>query len=230
VLELNDIHTYYGDSYILQGITMEVKPEVIVSILGRNGMGKTTLIRSVIGFNHPKKGTIIYDGVDITHMKPNHIAEQRVSLVPQGRQIFTSLNVEENLKIGFSGVKGEWNLERVFQLFPSLKARRKQMGGSLSGGEQQMLAISRSLMTNPSLLLMDEPTEGLSPIMVQSVGKVIRSLHAGGISILFVEQKLGFAMKYSDYIHIINKGKIVCSLSPSELEENQEVRGRYLGV
>jgi branched-chain amino acid transport system ATP-binding protein len=230
VLELNDIHTYYGDSYILQGITMEVKPEVIVSILGRNGMGKTTLIRSVIGFNHPKKGTIIYDGVDITHMKPNHIAEQRVSLVPQGRQIFTSLNVEENLKIGFSGVKGEWNLERVFQLFPSLKARRKQMGGSLSGGEQQMLAISRSLMTNPSLLLMDEPTEGLSPIMVQSVGNVIRSLHAGGISILFVEQKLGFAMKYSDYIHIINKGKIVCSLSPSELEENQEVRGRYLGV
>jgi branched-chain amino acid transport system ATP-binding protein len=230
VLELKDIHTYYGDSYILQGITMEVKPDIIVSILGRNGMGKTTLIRSVIGFNHPKKGTIIYDNVDITHMKPNHIADQKISLVPQGRQIFTSLTVEENLKIGFSGIKGGWDLERIFQLFPSLKSRRKQMGGSLSGGEQQMLAIGRSLMTNPSLLLMDEPTEGLSPIMVQAVGKVVRNLHGGGISILFVEQKLGFALKNSDYIHILNKGRIVYSLPPAELEENQEIRSRYLGV
>ena len=230
MLQIQDIHTYYGESYILQGIDMEVKPERIVAILGRNGMGKTTLMRSVIGFNHPRRGAIIYNGIDISHMKPYLIAVQGISLVPQGRLIFTSLTVDENLKVAYSGRGARWSFEKVYELFPALSNRKKQMGGSLSGGEQQMLAIGRSLMTGPSLLLLDEPTEGLSPLLVQIVGKVVRELHDRGISILLVEQKLGFALKYSDYIHIISKGRIVRSLSPGELAENQAIRSQYLGV
>ena len=230
MLQIKDIHTYYGDSYILQGMDMEVKPERIIAILGRNGMGKTTLMRSVIGFNHPRRGAIIYNDVDITHLEPYLISAQGISLVPQGRQIFTSLTVDENLKVAFSEKNNKWDIEKVYERFPALGKRKKQMGGSLSGGEQQMLAIGRSLMTGPSLLLLDEPTEGLSPLLVQIVGKVVRELHDGGISILLVEQKLGFALKYSDLIHIISKGRIVCSLSPAELVENQAIRSQYLGV
>ncbi len=230
MLQIKDIHTYYGDSYILQGIDMEVQPDRIAAILGRNGMGKTTLMRSVIGFNHPRKGAIIYNHTDITQMKPYLIVDQGISLVPQGRLIFTSLTVDENLRVAYSGRSGRWTLDKVYELFPALGKRKKQMGGSLSGGEQQMLAIGRSLMTGPSLLLLDEPTEGLSPILVQLVGKTVRELHNNGISILLVEQKLGFALKYADYIHIISKGRIVCSVSPAELGENQAIRGQYLGV
>lgn len=230
MLQIKDIHTYYGESYILQGIDMEVRPERIVSILGRNGMGKTTLMRSVIGFNHPRRGAIIYNQTDITQMKPYLIVTQGISLVPQGRQIFPSLSVDENLRVAYSGRSDRWSLEKVYALFPALANRKKQMGGSLSGGEQQMLAIGRSLMTGPSLLLLDEPTEGLSPLLVQLVGKTVRELHGNGISILLVEQKLGFALKYADYIHIINKGRFVCSLSPAELVENQAIRSQYLGV
>ncbi len=230
MLEIKDIHTYYGDSYILQGIDMEVGPDRIVAILGRNGMGKTTLMRSVIGFNHPRRGAIRYRQTDISRMKPYLIVAQGISLVPQGRQIFPSLTVDENLRVAESGKGDRWNLQRVYDLFPALSARKKQMGGSLSGGEQQMLAIGRSLMTSPSLLLLDEPTEGLSPLLVHLVGRTVRDLHHGGISILLVEQKLGFALKYSDYIHIINKGRIVSSLSPAELGRDQTVRTQYLGV
>ena len=230
MLQIKDIHTYYGESYILQGIDMEVCPDRIIAILGRNGMGKTTLMRSVIGFNHPRRGAIIYNQTDITQMKPYLIVNQGISLVPQGRQIFPSLSVDENLRVAYSGRNNRWSLEKIYALFPALASRKKQMGGSLSGGEQQMLAIGRSLMTGPTLLLLDEPTEGLSPLLVQVVGKTVRELHRNGISILLVEQKLGFALKYADYIHIINKGRFVCSLSPGELAENQAVRSQYLGV
>ena len=230
MLQIKDIHTYYGESYILQGIDMEVCPDRIIAILGRNGMGKTTLMRSVIGFNHPRRGAIIYNQTDITQMKPYLIVNQGIGLVPQGRQIFPSLSVDENLRVAYSGRNNRWSLEKIYALFPALASRKKQMGGSLSGGEQQMLAIGRSLMTGPTLLLLDEPTEGLSPLLVQVVGKTVRELHRNGISILLVEQKLGFALKYADYIHIINKGRFVCSLSPGELAENQAVRSQYLGV
>lgn len=230
MLKIKDIHTYYGDSYVLQGIDMEVIPQVLVGIIGRNGVGKTTLMRSVIGFNHPKKGIIIYDDVDITYMKPYEIARLGISLVPQGRQIFPSLNLEENLSVGISSRVGGWTLEKVYELFPPLERRKKQMGGLLSGGEQQMLAIGRSLMTNPSLLLMDEPCEGLAPLFVQTLGKIIRALHGSGIGIIMVEQKLSVVLRYTDYIHIISKGKIVYSSSPAEIKDNQEIRNRYLGV
>ena len=230
MLKIDNIHTYYGDSYILQGVIMDVRPNAIIAILGRNGMGKTTLMRSVMGFNHPRQGKIFYNEIDVTNMTPYHISRLGISLVPQGRQIFQSLSVEENLKVAFSKRDEGWTIKQIYNLFQPLEKRRRQMGGSLSGGEQQMLAISRSLMTNPSLLLMDEPTEGLAPIFVQTLGEVTRHLNSKGISILMVEQKLGFAIKYADHIHIMGKGKIVFSSSPEELKSNQEIRDRYLGV
>jgi len=230
MLKVEDIHTYYGRSYVLQGIGLEVGYGDVVAILGRNGMGKTTLMSSIIGFNHPRRGKIMYRGEDVTYSKPYRIARQGISLVPQGRQIFPSLTVEENLKVVFSKREGEWDFEKIYEVFPFLKTRRRQMGDALSGGEQQMLAIARCLMTNPSLLLMDEPTEGLSPLLVHTVGGVVRQLHDAKISILLVEQKLAFALRYTDYIHIMVKGKMMFSAPPKELEENHEVLGQYLGI
>ncbi len=230
MLTIEDIHTYYGDSYILQGISMEVKGGQVVGVLGRNGMGKTTLIRSLIGINPPRRGRITYQGEELTQKKPFQIARLGISIVPQGREIFPSLDVTENLTVGFTVKSDGWTLEKIFDLFPPLRQRAHHPGNRLSGGEQQMLAIGRSLMMNPSLLLMDEPTEGLSPLFVQTVGQVIRMLQEGGLSILLVEQNLRFALQHTDYIHILNRGQIVHSSSPNELDENQEIRQRYLGV
>jgi branched-chain amino acid transport system ATP-binding protein len=230
MLTVDDIHTYYGESYILQGISMEVKGGQVVGVLGRNGMGKTTLIRSLVGVIPARRGRIAYNGEDLTHMKPFQIARLGIGIVPQGREIFPSLNVTENLTVGFTARSGGWTLEKVFELFPPLRQRAHHFGNRLSGGEQQMLAIGRSLMTNPSLLLMDEPTEGLSPLFVQTVGGVIHLLQAGGLSILLVEQNLRFALRHTDYVHILNRGQIVYSSTPDELAGNREIRQRYLGV
>ena len=213
MLELQDIHTYYGDSYILQGISLSVGNGAIIGILGRNGMGKTTCMRSIIGFTPPRRGLIKYNDAQISKKRPFEIARLGISLVPQGRQIFPSLNAEENLTVVARPGSDGWTLERVYELFPPLRDRAHHMGNRLSGGEQQMLAIGRSLMTNPSLLLMDEPTEGLSPLFVQTVGQIIGHLQASGISILLVEQNLRFTLKHTDYIHVINRGLIVHSSS-----------------
>ena len=230
MLRVEDIHTYYGDSYILQGISMEVKEGQVVGVLGRNGMGKTTLVRSILATNPPRQGRITYQEVDLTHKKPFEIARLGIGIVPQGREIFPSLNVTENLTVGFSSRSEGWTLEKVFELFPPLRQRSRHPGNRLSGGEQQMLAIGRSLMTNPSLLLMDEPTEGLSPLFVQTVGRVIHTLQGSGLSILLVEQNLRFALRHTDSVHILSRGQIVHSSSPGALESNQEVRQRFLGV
>jgi branched-chain amino acid transport system ATP-binding protein len=230
MLTIEDIHTFYGDSYILQGISMEVKGGQVVGVLGRNGMGKTTLIRSLIGVNPPRRGRITYRGEELTQKKPFQIARLGISIVPQGREIFPSLNVTENLTVGFTVKSDGWTLERIFDLFPPLRQRAHHPGNRLSGGEQQMLAIGRSLMMNPSLLLMDEPTEGLSPLFVQTVGQVIHMLRQGGLSILLVEQNLRFALQHTDYIHILNRGRIVHSSVPDELDGNLEVRQKFLGV
>lgn len=230
MLKVEDIHTYYGDSYILQGISLELKEGQVIGVLGRNGMGKTTLMRSVIGFTPPRRGRITFQDVDLSHKRPLEIARLGVSLVPQGRQIFPSLDVTENLTVGFKGRRVDWTLEMIFELFPPLKPRAHHRGNQLSGGEQQMLAIGRSLMTNPSLLLMDEPTEGLSPIFVQTVGQVILKLREKGIAILLVEQNLQFALKNSDYIHLLSQGQIVHSSLPKDLDEDGEIRSRHLGV
>ena len=230
MLKVQDIHTYYGDSYILQGISIRVKEGEVIGLLGRNGMGKTTLIRSIIGFTPPRRGRVVFKDTDVTHTRPFQIARLGISVVPQGRQIFPSLNVTENLTVGFSGKTEGWTLERVYDLFPPLRERLHHPGNRLSGGEQQMLAVARSLMTNPSFLLMDEPTEGLSPLFVQTVGQVIRKLQQGGISILLVEQNLRFALMHADYLHILSRGQIVHSSSPKDLDQNPEIKSRYLGV
>ncbi len=231
MLAVEEIHTYYGESHILQGVSLAVAPGQVVALLGRNGMGKTTLIRSLIGFTPPRRGRIVFKGTDITRLPPFRSVEMGMGLVPQGRRIFPSLSVLENLTVAAKGNgKRGWSLERIFALFPRLKERLSHAGNKLSGGEQQMLAIARALMTNPDLLLMDEPTEGLAPLLVREVGKALANLKAQGLSILLVEQSLPFALRVADHVHVLSRGQIVHSSSPAELLRNQEVKSRFLGL
>ena len=231
MLKIVDIHTYYGDSYVLQGISLEVAKGTVVALLGRNGVGKTTLIRSIVGFTPARRGQILFNDRDITHMAAYKIVRMQIGLVPQGRRIFPSLTVTENLAIASRGTGvRSWNLEKIFTLFPRLKERVNNRGNQLSGGEQQMLAIARALISNPVFLLMDEPTEGLAPVLVREVGDVILRLKKEGLSIFLVEQNLSFARKFADYTHVMSKGKIVYSSTPVGLWENREIKERYLGV
>ena len=230
MLTVRDIHTYYGESYILQGVSLNVEKGKIVGLLGRNGMGKTTLIRSLVKITPPKQGEVIFNGHDLKNKAPFEIVRLGMGWVPQGRQIFPSLNVTENLLVGYDSQATGWTLENIYEFFPPLKERAHHPGNRLSGGEQQMLAIGRSLMGNPKLLLMDEPTEGLSPLYVKTVGEVIHKLKESGISILLVEQNLRFALKHADFVHILNKGKIVYSATPKELDQDDEIKHKYLGV
>jgi len=231
MLKILDIHTYYGDSYVLQGVSLEIAKGTVVALLGRNGVGKTTLIRSIIGFTPARRGQVLFNDRDITHLAAYKIIHLRMGLVPQGRRIFPSLTVKENLAIATRGsdVQG-WDFSKIYALFPRLEERRNQRANTLSGGEQQMLAIARALISNPLFLLMDEPTEGLAPVLVREVGDVILRLKGGGLSIFLVEQNLSFAKKFADHTHVMSKGKIVHSSTPAELWENREVKERYLGV
>jgi branched-chain amino acid transport system ATP-binding protein len=231
MLKTVDIHTYYGDSYVLQGVSLEVTQGTVVALLGRNGVGKTTLIRSMIGFTPVRRGQILFKGIDIAHMPSHKIWKMQMGLVPQGRRIFPSLTVKENLAITYRKLEGsQWDLEKIFDLFPRLRERQSHKGNALSGGEQQMLAIARGLISNPVFLLMDEPTEGLSPILVREVGDIIVRLKHGGLSIFLVEQNLSFAMKFADYTYVMQKGQIVYSSTPDQLGKDREIRERYLGV
>ena len=228
-LQIEDIHTYYGNSHVLKGVSLEAESGRVIGLLGRNGMGKTTFMHSIIGYTPPRKGHIRLDGQELTGLRPYQIARHGISLVPQGRQIFPSLSVSENLSVGQTS-GGGWNLERIYELFPPLKERAKNAGDNLSGGEQQMLAIGRCLMTNPTILLMDEPTEGLSPLFVQIVGSAIDHLKDEGMAVILVEQNINFALRHADYVHIMSKGQIVHSSLPEELAADQETKQRYLGV
>jgi branched-chain amino acid transport system ATP-binding protein len=231
MLKIVDIHTYYGDSYVLQGISLEVTKGTVVALLGRNGVGKTTLIRSIVGFTPARRGQILFNDRNITRMPSYKIVRLQIGLVPQGRRIFPSLTVKENLAIAARGSDVQsWDFEKIYALFPRLKERDQNRGNQLSGGEQQMLAIARALISNPLFLLMDEPTEGLAPVLVREVGDAILRLKEGGLSIFLVEQNLSFARKFADYTHVMSKGKIVYSSTPTELWENREVKERYLGV
>jgi branched-chain amino acid transport system ATP-binding protein len=232
MLQLVDIHSYYGESYVLQGISLEVKESSVVALLGRNGMGKTTTIRSIIGFTPPRRGVVRFKGKNITNLQPYQIAQMGMGLVPQGRHIFPSLSVEENLTMGATtrGKTKAWTLDTVYSLFPILRERAKLGGNHLSGGEQQLLAISRALMTNPDLLLMDEPSEGLAPLIVQEIGHIIGQLKKSGFSILLVEQNFPMALAVADYVYIISKGVIVYESTPEELRDNEDVKAKYLGV
>ena len=230
MLELVDVHTYYGESYILQGITMEVKRSSVAVLLGRNGMGKTTTIRSIVGFTPPRRGSVRFNGIDITSLRSYQIAQMGIGLIPQGRHIFPSLSVKENLTMAARTGRGNqgWSVDTVYSHFPILQERSKLRGNLLSGGEQQMLAIARALMTNPDLLLMDEPSEGLAPLIVSRIGQIISQLKESGFSILLVEQNYPMALKVADYAYIISKGMIVYESTIDELKENEEIKVKYL--
>jgi branched-chain amino acid transport system ATP-binding protein len=230
MLEVVDLHTYYGNSYVLQGVSLTVSRGQVVAILGRNGMGKTTLIRSIVGFTVPRRGRIVFKEREVTGWPSNRIVELGLGLVPQGRRVFPSLTVAENLGVAVRRNGGPWSVDRAMDLFPRLRARAENRAGKLSGGEQQMLAIARALVTNPELLLMDEPTEGLAPLLVREVGRVIESLKREGLSILLVEQNLPLALRLADHVHVLSRGRIVHSSTPGELWTNDEVKARYLGV
>jgi len=228
-LEVERVHTYYGESHVLQGISLRVGPGEVLAILGRNGMGKTTLIRTIVGFTAPREGRVLYDGTEITRLPSFRMVALGMALVPQGRRVFPSLSVRENLEVARRG-EGRWNLEQVYALFPRLRERAGNRANKLSGGEQQMLAIGRALMSNPDLLLMDEPTEGLAPLLVREVGRVIAELKRSGLSILLVEQNLALALSVADRVHVLSRGQIVHSGTPAELMRNDDVKTRYLGV
>jgi branched-chain amino acid transport system ATP-binding protein len=229
VLEVADVHTYYGESHVLHGVSLSVADGEVLTILGRNGTGKTTLIRSIIGFTPPRQGRVRLKGQDVAGWPPYRLVDRGVALVPQGRRVFPSLTVRENLDVARRG-NGRWSLERVYELFPRLRERAGNRANKLSGGEQQMLAIARALMSNPELLLMDEPTEGLAPLLVREVGRVIGELKREGLSILLVEQNLPLALGVADRVHILSRGQIVYSGVPGALAADEDVKSRYLGV
>jgi branched-chain amino acid transport system ATP-binding protein len=229
MLSIEDVHTYYGDSYILQGVTLALKPGQVVALLGRNGAGKTTLARSIVGLSPARRGRILFKDTDITRLPAYRIARMGIGLVPQGRHAFPSLTVKEHLQVTARG-QGPWNFDRIIELFPNLAERLHSLGGMLSGGEQQLLVVARALVGNPGLLLMDEPTEGLAPLMVRELGRTIKSLKSAGTSILLIEQQLAFALRYADIVFIMNKGRIVHHCTPGELAADADTKARYLGV
>jgi branched-chain amino acid transport system ATP-binding protein len=231
MLEVQDIHTYHGESYTLQGVSLTLRKGQAIAVLGRNGVGKTTLIRSIIGFTPPRRGRILLNNEDITRRPAHEIARAGIGLVPQGHRIFPSLNVRENLTVAARKQNGSaWGLEKVLDLFPRLGERLNNRGNKLSGGEQQLLACGRALMGNPELMLMDEPSEGVAPLLVRELGRIIVQLKESGTSILLVEQNIPFALKVADYVYLMSKGKIVHECTPAELAKNEEVKARYLGV
>jgi branched-chain amino acid transport system ATP-binding protein len=232
MLTVDEIHTFYGLSHILFGVSLRVEPGKVVCLLGRNGAGKTTTMKSIMGLTPPKRGSIRFKDEDITRMQPYLLARKGIAYVPDDRRIFADLTVGENLEIAerkASGAGG-WNMERVYELFPALKAIDSRKGGCLSGGEQKMLAIARALMGNPELLLLDEPTEGLAPVLVYALEEQIRRLKEVGLTVFLAEQNVRSALRLSDRGYIIDNGQIRYQGSVEELKENEEVRKKYLLV
>ena len=235
MLEVRDTHVYYDTNYILQGVSLKVAAGQTVAVLGRNGVGKTTLIRSIVGVTPPRRGEVLFRERDIAGLPSYRITAMGIALVPQGRRIFASLSVRENLDLGMreataAAGRRPWDLARIFALFPILQERQQQPGTTLSGGEQQMLACARALLSNPELLLMDEPTEGLAPQKVQELGRVIEEMRSDGLAILLVEQKLSFAARHADYVYVLNKGQIGFEGRPADLLADRDTQERLLGV
>jgi branched-chain amino acid transport system ATP-binding protein len=233
-LEVKDLNTFYERSHILQGVSLGIGRGEIVSLLGRNGVGKTTTLKSIIGWVKPRSGEVLFKGQNVAGMPPHIISKLGVGYVPEDRRIFPTLTLRENLIMGIKpGQKGNgngWTIEKVYKYFPALQARDKQKGGHLSGGEQQMLTIARTLMGNPEVLLIDEPTEGLAPKIVETVEQVIQDIHQHNIPILLVEQNMRVVLRLAERIYVISKGKIVFQGTGQELKEANEVRQKYLEV
>ena len=230
MLKVEDIHTYYGRSYILQGASLEVRKEGVVALLGRNGAGKTTTLKTIMGLVKPRAGRILFKDGDITRLPAFKVARRGIGYVPQGRHLFPKMTVLENLKTGMRDQSDAQQLESVFSLFPVLQERLNQLAGTLSGGEQQALAISRALIKRPDIILLDEPTTGLMPIFVFKLKEIIKKLTENGIAILLVEEKIPFALSVADQVYFMVKGKIEYSARKEELQGKKEILIRYLGV
>jgi branched-chain amino acid transport system ATP-binding protein len=232
VLRLNDVNTYYGAIHALRGISIEVEPGEIVTLIGANGAGKTTTLKTISGLLHPKVGSVEFEGVDVSNVAPHELVTKGIGHAPEGRRIFSRLTVYENLLMGgFTRTKAENDeqVERVYGLFPRLRERSSQKGGTLSGGEQQMLAIGRAMMTRPRLLLLDEPSLGHAPILVQQIFEIIREINSQGITILLVEQNAIQALAIASRGYVLQTGEVVLSGSARDLRENETVRKAYLG-
>jgi branched-chain amino acid transport system ATP-binding protein len=232
MLDVRNLHAFYGASHVLHGVEFSVQQGEVVALLGRNGMGKTTTVRAVAGHMRQSTGSVRLAGDEILGLRADRISHKGVAVVPQGRRIFPSLTVRENLQIGRrrKAVDRRWSLDAVYSMFPILEKRSDVSGIALSGGEQQMLAIARALMTNPNVLLMDEPSEGLSPAMVSEVGETIRSLASESLTILLVEQNLPLALSVSDRTYVMSKGAVVHEATSQELRDDEELKHRLLGV
>lgn len=228
MLELEAVHTYYGESHVLKGVSLTVRKASVVALLGRNGMGKTTTVRSIVGFSRPRSGVIRFKEREVQSLPPYRVCRMGLGLVPQGRRLFPSLSIQENLLIAARG-KG-WTLERIHSLFPILKTRSKHKGNLLSGGEQQMATIARALLTNPDFLLMDEPSEGLAPLLVHEVGNILSTLKKEGLSMFLVEQNVPLALRVADYAYILSDGQIVHHCSSEDLAKNEDLQAEYIGV
>jgi branched-chain amino acid transport system ATP-binding protein len=231
LLKLNGINTYYGESHILRGLSFNIERGELVTLLGRNGAGKTTTVRTIMGILSPSSGTITLNEKNIVGLSPHEIARLGVGFVPEDRRIFPSLTVIENIMFPIWG-RGEegWGFEKIFNFFPALRARAGNKGSQLSGGEQQMLAIARILRAKMDLILLDEPTEGLAPLLIRSIGEIMKEIKNSGLTILLIEQNTRFAMGFADRHHILYGGEIVYSEANDKFKQDQEVQKRYLGI
>jgi len=231
ILKLDDIHVYYGAIHAVKGVSLEVNDGEIVALIGANGAGKSTILKTISGLMHPRSGSITFMDKDISHMEAHKLVHQGLAHVPEGRRIFLQMSVQDNLEMGAFTQKevSKDDLERMFTLFPRLKERRKQIAGTLSGGEQQMLAMSRALMSHPKLLMLDEPSMGLAPILVDQIFDIIKDLHAAGTTILLVEQNATKALQIADRAYVLETGAVTLSGTGEELAHSDEVRKAYLG-
>ncbi|WP_028295188.1 ABC transporter ATP-binding protein [Oceanobacter kriegii] len=228
-LEINGIHSYYEKSHVLEGVSLQVNPGELVTLLGRNGAGKTTTLRSIAGIVKPAKGSIMFNNEELIGREIFDIARKGVLLVPEHRGIFGILSVEENLAIAVRS-SSRWSLADIYEMFPRLYERRKNGGNALSGGEQQMLAIARALVNDPKLLLLDEPTEGLAPVIVDEIVRILQKIRSAGVSVLLVEQNLAVCEKLADRHYVIEQGRVVYSGSGEQFRQEQEIKNRYLAV
>ena len=233
MLRIENLHTYYGEAHILQGVSLQIEDGEIATIIGRNGAGKTTLLRSIMGVVRPTRGEILFTGADIAGLSPERIAKRGIAWVPEERRVFTNLTVMENLRLGMLGVgrrASQGEFDEVFSYFPGLKERARHQGRHLSGGEQQMLVIARALVARPRVMLVDEPTEGLSPIVVQTVTEVLKRINAAGTTVVLVEQTLDVALELARTVYVMDQGRLQFSGNPDQLRRDPSIQERFLTV
>ncbi len=233
MLKVDQLHTYYGESHVLQGIDLFVAPAQCVAVLGRNGAGKTTTLRSVLGLTPARRGRVVFNGIDITRLPTHRIVKLGIAFVPEDRGIFPTVTVEEHLAIAYGASKHRPRrkpIEHVFEIFPRLAERRRSLGGQLSGGEQQMLAIGRALVAGPDLMILDEPSEGLAPVIIEKLEAVLMDVKASGIPVLLVEQNYHLATQLADYVYVLSQGRVQFAGDTQSLIANEDVRRTYLCV